>query len=570
MLDAFSDHVALLAAYLDRRGLIVEAVEQQVLNVQDKEPARSCDRGRLETLLLGSFDGAVVLPQRSVSFAALAAAHAADGFQPVSRDAYSHRLDPVDLVMRAYGHWDATRWPGRNGRLAFAQVIYSAFMLGLLEHLSLRIWDPGTRDANDRLRDVQHLLDRLNAGPAGPAFVRDARWLIQTAQGPLTKDLAPYFRVAARIAESLDAEHQLEVHKAGVVLAGGHLRSQHRYRAADSGRAFDDPEVLAVTRNSNSMDMALLVGDLVPLLERYEAALASDDADLRLGLADVILQGLSSDPELLITHLDLLGPAAMIEEVFVGAASADDPGYTAEGERQIALIGRYRALISRLATPLSEECRGLSPAGPPYSPLGISYGFCADLLWNVALSALTTRSSSTLSLEDVFDSRTRLDEKAERAYTWTHLPTRHGEREHFTHSPDWSHQVFAGVVQRLRALGAGNTGANTGRLVICQHTVDSSGGILPVSAVNAQEHVVASDIQWALKTGATAFPRSHVLADRHEGRYLASVEQDGKWYALSKMVLTASLARGRDARVAGVPPALAARLRLTCPEIVAA
>jgi len=317
------------------------------------------------------------------------------------------------------------------------------------------------------------------------------------------------------------------------------------------------------------MDVALLVGDLVPLLERYEAALASDDADLRLGLADVILQGLSSDPALLITHLDLLGPATVIEEVFVRAAPAGGPGYTAEGGRHIALIGRYRALISRLAAALSEECRGLSPARLPYSPLGISYGFCADLLWNVALSALTTRSLSTLSLEDLFDSRTRLDEKAERADTWTHLPTRPGEREHFTHSPEWSQQVFAGVVQRLQGLGSGNAVANTG-LVICQDTADSSGDILPDSAVNAQEHVVTSDIQWALKTGATAFPRSHVLADRQEGRYLASVEQDGRWFALSKVVLTACLARGRNARITGVPPALAARLRLTCPGIVAA
>ena len=173
--------------------------------------------------------------------------------------------------MRAYDHWDAKRWPGRNGRVAFAHVVYGAFMIGLLEHLSLRIWDTGIEEADGRLREVQGLLDRLNAGVNGPAFIRDARWLIQTAQGPLTRDVAPYFRVAARIAQSFDAGYRLEAHKAGAVLAGGHLRSQQRYRASETGRAFDDPEVLAVTRNSNSMDVALLVGDLVPLLERYEA-----------------------------------------------------------------------------------------------------------------------------------------------------------------------------------------------------------------------------------------------------------------------------------------------------------
>ena len=563
----FADHVALLTAYLDRRAVIVESIERQVLNVQGKEPARSRDRRRLETLLLGSLDGSVTPSLRTASYAALAAAHSADGFQPVSQDAYSHRFEPVDLVMRAYDEWDATRWPGRNGRAAFAQVVYSAVVLGLLEHLSLRIWDGGPEGASNRLREVQDLLHRLNTGAGAPAFVRDARWLIQTAQGPLTRGLAPYFRVAALVAESLDEVDRLEIHKAGVLLAGGHLRSQQRYRAAESRRAFDDSEVLAVTRNSNSMDVALLVGDLVPLLERYAAALSGDDDNRRLDLADVILQGLSSDPELLITHLDLLGPAATIEDVFVSGASEDDPRHTAHGKRHIELMSRYRGLVAHLAAPLSDECLRLDPAGRPYSPLGISYGFCADVLWNVALSALMARPPSTLSLEDLFGSRTHLDENAERAHTWAHLPTRPGEREHFTHSPEWSQQAFAGVVQRLHARASGNVAA-TGRLVL-RHQADSTAGTLP-SAVNAQEHVITSDIQWAMKTGATAFPRSHFLADRREGRYLASVEQEGQWFGVSKVVLTACLARGLDAAMTGLPPQLVSRLRLACPEILAA
>jgi hypothetical protein len=44
---------------------------------------------------------------------------------------------------------------------------------------------------------------------------------------------------------------------------------------------------------------------------------------------------------------------------------------------------------------------------------------------------------------------------------------------------------------------------------------------------------------------------------------------DGKWFGLSKVVLTACLAWGRDAVIAGVPPPLLTRLRLTCREIVA-
>ena len=153
MPHAFTDHVALLAAYLDRRAFIVEAIERQLLNVQDKEPARSRDRSRLELLLVTSIDGAVALPHRSRSYNSLAAAHVEDGFQPVSRDNYSHRLDPVDLVTRAYDHWDATRWPGRNGRVAFAHVVYGAFMISQLEHLSLRIWDAGIENAEAAARD---------------------------------------------------------------------------------------------------------------------------------------------------------------------------------------------------------------------------------------------------------------------------------------------------------------------------------------------------------------------------------------------------------------------------------
>ena len=68
--------------------------------------------------------------------------------------------------------------------------------------------------------------------------------------------------------------------------------------------------------------MALLVGDLVPLLDAYAAACVRSDGEMRLALADAILQGLSADPELLLTRLDLLGPSTMIEDLFVDRAQA--------------------------------------------------------------------------------------------------------------------------------------------------------------------------------------------------------------------------------------------------------
>ena len=65
MPPSFIDHVALLGACLDRRAVIVEAIERQILNVQDKETSRSRDRGRLERLLSGLFHAEIGIPHLS-------------------------------------------------------------------------------------------------------------------------------------------------------------------------------------------------------------------------------------------------------------------------------------------------------------------------------------------------------------------------------------------------------------------------------------------------------------------------------------------------------------------------
>ena len=87
----------------------------------------------------------------------------------------------------------------------------------------------------------------------------------------MTRRLEPYFKIAERISASFTGARRLEIHKAGALLTGGHLRAQLRHRALEADRPADDPQVLAVTRNSNSMDAALLVRDLVPLLEPRSA-----------------------------------------------------------------------------------------------------------------------------------------------------------------------------------------------------------------------------------------------------------------------------------------------------------
>ncbi len=241
-------------------------------------------------------------------------------------------------------------------------------------------------------------------------------------------------------------------------------------------------------------------------------------------------------------------PPAFTDHVALLAAYLDRRGQVVEAlERQLLNVqdketsrSRDRERLERLLYASLHATAGLPRSGP----------------YDALAAAL-----------DLFESRTRLDDKAPHAHTWEKLPTPAGERPRFTHSPEWAQQVFADVIDRLRRLAAGEAGLRPGRLIVSDHGLDAPDGTLADSAVSAQEHVVTSDVQWALRTGATAFPKSHLLADRQEGRYLASVEQDGKWFAVSKVLLTDCLARGRDAVIAGVPDTLVDRLRLICPEI---
>ena len=138
----------------------------------------------------------------------------------------------------------------------------------------------------------------------------------------------------------------------------GAEESQLRHLSRRTGWAFDDPRLLALTRSSNSMDMALLVRDLVALLDAYAAARARHDGDARLALADAIVQGLSADPELLLTRLDLLEPSTMIEELFVDRSNAARGSLLSNGRgpsRTSLAIRRARGAHGRVA-PARHPC----------------------------------------------------------------------------------------------------------------------------------------------------------------------------------------------------------------------
>jgi hypothetical protein len=525
----FGEHVALLREFLDRRREIVEHVDTHALNVRGKRAGLPRELSRLHEQL--------------------AALHVADGFEPIALEGPAHALDPLELVGRAHRHWERHRWPGRNVRLPFAGRVVSVFILRQVEHLSLRIWDDGADAADDRLQEIQVLLDSLNDGSIGDALVRDARWLIQTAQGPLTRRLEPYFRIAERTAASFTPRCRLEIHKAGALLTSGHLRAQLRQRASETERPVDDPEVLAITRNSNSMDAALLVRDLIPLLDAYETASGHD----RLDLADTILQGVSADPELFLTRLDLLAPCTMIEDLFIQRGPDRSLRYTPMGEGHRHLLDRYAGLIGRHAASLQEDAIELDPRHGVYSPLGLAYGFCADILSNMALDTLLARPSFGLSLEDMFAGRGGLEHKRARADGWT-----------VAYSREWAVQIFDRTMSALRARAGHKDRPNASDVADARLFVE----LAPEGTVLAQEHCVTSDFQRALSTGSTAFPKGQIVIDRNEGRFLASAELDGKWFGISKVVLTLCTSQGQDALLTGIPAPVVDTLRLTCPGLV--
>jgi len=571
---SFSAHTGLLEQFLARRDEIVDDIERRLLSVRGKAIWENADRGLLDDILNTCFFGsAAASPEASRLKGQLAAAHVADGFEPARGDGYSRDLDSAELILRARHEWDRQRWPGRNGRIVYAQSLYAVFILRHLERLSLRVWDEGNDTAADRLQEVQRLLDLLNTAGAPPC-VRDARWLVQTAQGPLTRHLKPYFMIADRVSGSFTAGDRTEIHKAGAALAGGHLRSQLRHRSWETGRTFDDPHVLAMTRNSSAMDIALLVRDLVPLLREYSAACAEHDAQKRLALADAILQGLSADPELLLTRLDLLASSTIIEHLFVDRGEDRHARYTPMGEAHRECLGRYTELIGRTAHLLREDALSLDPAQAAYSPLGIVYGFCADLLSNMVLNTLCAPSAGDLSLEDTFISRGRLDQKRAQAEEWQCLPKVEGERHAFEHSIEWAKQMFARMLRALDARAARPTDLNASncpqaRLYIVPRgvTIESLvDGTLPAGIVSAQEHCLTSDVTRARETAATPLSRVQLATDRAEGRFLASADSEGAWFGVSRVPLTMCMSQGTDALITDVPSAVIDVLRLVCPE----
>jgi hypothetical protein len=582
---SFAAHVALLDHVLTHRPTVVDRIERSLLNVRDKPLSKSRNRAAFAQVLDRCIWDLPGLPADWARLkGALARRHRADGFEPVQLDAFTNELDPLELVVRAYGQWDATRWPGAAGRLAFAETIFAVAMIRELEHLSLRIWDDGHDRAGEGLASIQTLLDRLNAAAAGCVLVRDAPWLINTALGPFTKHLAPYFAVANHIAASLPDDERLRVHAAGVVLAGGHLRSQLRYRMWQTHLPLDAAENVVFTRNSNALDAALLVRDLVPLLRAYTAARPARPGMDRRDLADVILQGLAADPDLFVARLDLLAPYTFIEDLFVDA-KGPRPAYSELGTAQVRLLDEFGRLLGAAAADLGADAGELAPARVRYSPLAMTYGFCADLMSNMAMDTLVGQPAFGLSLDDMFVTHVRHDDKLARVRGWQRLPRRPGEREHVEYSAEFADRIFAWLLdaldQRAARPGAANASRRpSSRLFVTtgsarrRHANADAGVGAPFESDPAEAATPADDYRLdtnptrAGATGGVAWSAVQMRTDRLEGRLLASAEIDGAWTGISKMLLTRLTGQGADALLTHTARAVIDVLHLACPGLV--
>jgi len=530
--ESFQAQIELLHVFLSRRDGIVERIEG-VLNAQRKPVEYLQDGSLLASHFEECFGQSRLIEQ-------LEEAHWAGGFRP--RDIpglHNGPADPAELMMRAFYMWQQTRWPGRNGRVRYAHTLFNLYVVRCLELLSMRLWDAEPSIAGERLAQIQGVLDQLWRIKAAdqPVLVGDARWLIQTAQSLATDDLGAYFVVAERI-DSLPEDDRIEIHKAGVGMIGGHLRSQIRYHATKKGASLDDQSVVLSTRDSNALDFALLIQELVPLLAVYEHSAQRDDSPTRLELADAILQGISPDPELFLNRVDLLGAYSMIEPLFVTTDAAGHAAYTPMGRRHVRLLGDYEARIGRVANALADDCPRFRPRAGTYSPYGVLYGFSVDLLKHMALKASQPDAEHRFGLEDVFVA----GDAGKLAWVngWRKLPhlTRDVEKL-FDYPQQFAEDVFNRIEHAV-----GRPAVSAGRLFVQTADVPD----LPA------RYLRSSDEQF--------------LKDRREGTFLVSYETADGWRAITKTMLTEVLATGQDVKAAGLPPAAIEALTLMCARFI--
>jgi len=566
----FHDTVQLFDLLLLRRDEIIQRIDG-LLNCQKKPLEYQQDAGLQSRLFKECFfPGASVTPGQARLGEQLEQAHWASGFQPRATPG-NDIIDPVQMLLRGLHLWRQTRWPGQKGRLRYAHTLFNLYLLRCLALMTMRPWDDAAGNAAERLAQLQALLHQLWNGtpPDQPRLVRDIRWLIPVVLSPTTDALWGYFAVAARIAQTLGEDDRLEVQKAWVQTGAGHLCAQLRHLSVQRGVALDDHELVLLTRRSNALDVALLLEGLVTLLEAYEHCLSCGDDGKRAVLAIAICQGLSPDPELFLEHLDLIGPYTMIETVFITQDDAQRVDYTAAGVRHLQLVEAYRALITRLAAPLLEDCQRSRPVEKGYSPAGALFGFSSNLLELMAFKTLQLDADIRFSLEDVFTPGAA--DKRAWVNDWRRLPHINPDVvRQFEYPQDFVEALHVRLEQALqRCVAAGSRPAvpACGRLLI---VAGPPAGTTPVQQqipALPLRYILSSDTAQVHAGKAVAKDADDLLHCRMEGEFLVSYPTPGGWAAFDKDLLTDVVGAGTAATIVGLPHQAAAILCLMCPGI---
>lgn len=568
---SFEAHVELLELFLANRAAIVGKI-QDVLNAQRMPLHYLQDRDQLARRFDACF---FTLPGMGTDRARLRGqleqAHWARGFKPRAMpDMPNDLVDPAEMMARAFHLWTATRWPGGNGRLRFARALFNLALVRQLTLLSMRAWDGGPDRAGARLAEAQRVLDAVwRDNPADqPVLARDVRWLVPVAMSPVTDDLAPYFEVAEEIDAIAASDDRLQILDASVRMHGGHLRSYLHFAVLQNGVPLADPGLTLLTRKTNALDFSLLIHALVPLLDAYERAVHDGDVDRRLRLADGICQGLSSDPELLVNRVDLLGAYTMVEHLFTATDQDGHAAYTRLGQRHVRLLDDYAARIGRLARPLHDDCLRFRPVAGTYSPYGVLYGYSSNLLEHIVFKAVQRDDVTRFSLEDAFTVGGA--DKLEWVSSWRDLP--HVDRElqqMYAYPQRLAEQLFERVEHALRTRAENGAGARTGRLFVLSVDDSEAASQAPAIPELPTRYVGSSDRELVAAGRAEACDQQPLLNARLEGHFAVSYETPGGWVAITKDFVTDVLGAGRDVKIAGLPRLAADRLRLMCPGLVA-
>jgi hypothetical protein len=359
-------------------------------------------------------------------------------------------------------------------------------------------------------------------------------------------------------------------------MAAGHLRSQIRHYSTKKAVPLDENGLVLSTRNSNALDFALLIQDLVPLLEAYEHAWHSDDGQKRLELADAICQGISPDPELFLNRVELLGAYSMIEHLFITTDRDGHAVYTPMGRRHVQLLQEYEARIGRVSKPLSDDCPHFRPVAGAYSPYGVLYGFSSDLIEHMALKTLQPDAVKHFGLEDVFVGDEANGARADKlawVSGWRKLPhLKPDVAKLFDYPQQFAEDIFNRIELALRRRVSGgdaNGVVQTGRLFILpgdDQQADSKASLIPDLPVR---YIGSSDMEIVAAHKADFSDEPHLSSDRREGKCLLSYRTPGGWVAITKAILTEVLGEGRDAKIVGLPPVAVEVLKLMCPRLVA-